>query len=682
MVKPRKKQIKLQNKIVEQKLPEKRTSFFKAAHYKLAFPIVFLFAVILYSNSINNQYALDDVVVIYNNTFTKQGVAGIDELLFNDTFLGYIGKKKNLVAGGRYRPLTPIMFAVEVELFGENPLVGHIITVFFYGLTALMLYIVLSTLFDTKYKWLKDRWFLSLPFICTLLYIAHPLHSEAVANIKGRDEIITFLGALAAWYFTLKYLELRQAKYLIYNFFIFFLALMAKENAITFLAIIPLSVYFFTDHKIKANLVSIIPLILASAVFLSLRQVILGSPTADTIPNLINDPFLYANFSERYATVFYTFLIYLKLLFFPATLTIDYYPYHIPLINWSDIRAIVPLVIYLFLGIYALIGFKKKSLISFALLFYFASFSVVSNLLFSIGVFMNERFLFISSLGFCLIIAYWFVVKIPQFISENKHLAYSKAVSFVIVTILILYSIRVFSRNNDWYDDRTLFAADVKTSHNSAFSSKTVGNHCIDDGIKPEFEKQRDTLLRQAIIELTRSTEIFPDFEKATFLLGNAHYLYNKNYDSAFFFYMRVLHQLPTFGEIYTNIPVMFQDFKDADYKIARYEDIFNFFPHNFVVCENLGALYLIDKKNYEKAIFYLENAIRIDDKKVGPYKNLGVAYFNNKKAETASIVFEEALKIAPNDAELYKNLSFVYNYLGNKEKANFYATKLKSLQN
>jgi len=71
-----------------------------------------LFAFLLYSNSLFFKYTLDDTLVITENKFTKQGITGIKNILNNDSFVGFLGENKNLLPGGRYRPLSQITFAI------------------------------------------------------------------------------------------------------------------------------------------------------------------------------------------------------------------------------------------------------------------------------------------------------------------------------------------------------------------------------------------------------------------------------------------------------------------------------------------------------------------------------------------------------------------------------------------
>ena len=85
-----------------------------------------------------------------------------------------------------------------------NPVYGHLTNAVMYALTSVVLFLVLIRLFPPDQK---RYWFFSLPFIATLLWTAHPLHTEVVANIKGRDEIMSLLFALASLYFSIKFLE-------------------------------------------------------------------------------------------------------------------------------------------------------------------------------------------------------------------------------------------------------------------------------------------------------------------------------------------------------------------------------------------------------------------------------------------------------------------------------------------
>ena len=96
--------------------------------------ILMLFPFLIYYKSFSFRYVLDDSVVITVNLFTKQGIKGIGKKNSTESFTGYFGEQKDLVQGARNRPLPIASFAVEYEIFGENPHLSHFINILLYGI--------------------------------------------------------------------------------------------------------------------------------------------------------------------------------------------------------------------------------------------------------------------------------------------------------------------------------------------------------------------------------------------------------------------------------------------------------------------------------------------------------------------------------------------------------------------
>src|SRR5688572_30865975 len=136
-----------------------------------------LFAFALYANTLSHDYTVDDGTVISNNKITKKGISAIPEIFSTSYRAGFWERQEGL-----YRPLSVAMFAIEWELAPENPSPGHWINVILYALTAFLMMMTLSNIFK-NYSPL-------LPLLATLLFVVHPIHTEVVANIKSRDEIL------------------------------------------------------------------------------------------------------------------------------------------------------------------------------------------------------------------------------------------------------------------------------------------------------------------------------------------------------------------------------------------------------------------------------------------------------------------------------------------------------------
>jgi len=345
-----------------------------------------------------------------------------------------------------------------------------------------------------------------------LLFALHPIHGEVVANVKGRDEILALMGALSAMYFTLRYIEKDNIIFLVLSGVTFLLGTLAKEHVISFLAVIPLMTYFFTKSSFRKNGITVIPLVAATLVFLYMRKEALdvdhlfdfSSGKAST--DVMNNPFAEMNVSERFATVFYTLGIYVKLLFIPHPLTHDYYPYQIPIMNWGNIGSILSFLVYAAMGLFALWGLRKKSIVAFGILFFLLPLFPVSNLLISVGTFMNDRFIFISSVGFCIVMGYWISRKLPAPVLNMS----------LFVILLLGYSAKTFTRVPDWKDAFSLNSAAVKYSPNSARANLYMSTALFKNFYKQETNSQRKTeYLNEIQSYVDKSLLILPTYASA-----------------------------------------------------------------------------------------------------------------------------------------------------------------------
>lgn len=426
----------------------------------------------LYWASVAFGYVLDDEMVIQKNTFTQEGFGGIGRIFGADSFMGYFQKQDRLylLEGGRYRPLSLATFAMEIGIFGkENPMlphVSHFVNILLYGLTGLLLYRILLGLFPQKEG---GHWYFGLPFLAALIFVLHPLHVECVANIKGRDEILALLFSLGALYATLKYFDTSRSVWLLLSGVSLLLGLFAKENALTFLAVIPATVVFFTPVPRGRVLAAAWPLLVAAVVFILVRFRALGFMLdhGKAMNDLMNDPFLGMTAGEKLATTFLTLGWYIKLLFVPHPLTHDYYPYHVPKVGWSDWRALVSLALYLGMGAWAVLNWRKRAVAAWCVVFFLLTLSIVSNLFVSVGTFMNERFAYMPSVAFCVLIAWLLSRKLPELFRSAPD-APSILGAGILVGMLGFFGWRTVTRVPDWESERTLNPAAVRVSEGSA----------------------------------------------------------------------------------------------------------------------------------------------------------------------------------------------------------------------
>jgi protein O-mannosyl-transferase len=632
---------------------------------RLQASILFISAFLLYANTLQHQYALDDAIVITQNMFTTEGVKGIGGILKYDTFYGFFKEegKANLVAGGRYRPFTLIMFAIENQLFGQKPFIGHLFNVLWFAVTCVLLYVLLLKLLniynaDKKGEQTAQNTFIA--FAAALLFTVHPIHTEVVANIKGRDEIIALLGSLSAVWFSLKAFDNQGVKQIIYTasaFILSFVAVMSKENAITFVVIVPLIYWFFLKTNWIDTLKPLIPFALSTIAFIILRGAVIGYTFGSEQNEMLNNPYIkivnnqYIPFEtgEKMSTIIYTLGKYIGLLIFPHPLTHDYYPNHISLTPFGDPIVTLSLVLHIALLYFMVKNWQKRSLFSFSLAFYFITLSIVSNLVFPVGTHMAERFIFMPSVAFCLICAL-FLEKILRGGSGKMQM-----VMGVLLAVVALFSIKTITRNPVWKDDYTLFSSDVSTSANSAKVQCAVGGQQIDKAVKIEDKTQRDALLREAIEHLNRSLQVHPNYKEPYNLLGNA-YTHLGEATNAVTAYKNALKIDPNFKVAQSNLNLVAGN--------AQVQEL-----------KNLGLDAGKTKQDFDKAISYFKQALALapDDPQI--YSYLGTCYGMKNDPKNAIEVLEKALKLRE-DKQDALNLSQSYKQIGNAEKEIEWAAK------
>ncbi len=581
--------------------------------------LFFVLGFLLYGYSLFSDYVLDDQIVITDNRFTKEGMAGIGKILSKETFVGYFGEQRDLVAGARYRPLSLVTFAIEWAMFAPNEanlpkmkagqkrdyngdefktvrIVHHFVNIVLYCLSALLLYRVLLMLFPLKED---EEWYFNLPLVAALLFLLHPIHSEAVANIKGRDEIMSFLGVFGTLYYVLKYTETKSILRLVQAGIVFFLALLSKENSLTFLAIVPLTLYCFKNDDRKKLLSSSAPLWIATLLYFIIRVSIIGYLLSNgkEITDLMNNPFYGLVFNERTATVFFTLFRYIQLLIFPHPLTHDYYPYQIPIVNWSNPQSLAALAMYSLAGLYAVWAvFKHRSIVGYGILFYLITFSIVSNIPFSIGTFMNDRFIYLSSVGFCLIVAYGLV---HFFREENRR----KIGLGLLVVLAGAYSLKTITRVPDWKNTLSLNTSAIEVSPNSARANLFYGVALFQEAQKPGVgEPDRKTYMYKALPYIEKAVQILPSYGNALHMLSGIDaeiYQYDQDID-------KILGKYATYLEYRDKLTI--EDIATGGVFIDKY---LAYFGRNAAYKDKLIVFYkkiipmFLNKKDYTNAIRY-----------------------------------------------------------------------------
>lgn len=584
-----------------------------------------LLAFILYANTFGHEWALDDFSIIKENWVTQSGIGeGIATHLTHSYRYGY-GVGYNTL----YRPLSLVLFTIEWSLVPDSPGFMHFMNVVWYALTGFLLFFTLKKVFSNQNVFLA--------FATTLLFIAHPLHTESVANIKGRDDILGLFFILLAVYWLWDYLKKSDVKWLALSVGSYFLALMAKESSVTFVAIFPLMMYFFTKIEISKNLKASALYLVAALLFIFIRSQILGDAmgvqNTSPLDNVLEST---SNFMDKKATALLILGKYLSLLFFPHPLVSDAGSFQIPITTFGDWRVLLSLVIHFGLFVFAVLNLQKKSILSFAILFYILNFSITSNLFITIGTGYAERLLYLPLLGFSLGIA-WLLMKFlggemksSKRFELNNFFTKNTMPLAALAVIILAYSGKTIIRNQAWKDSLTLYETDVLTSPNCAKLQFHYGLEMNKKG-KTLSGKEQSEVMNQTKQIFEKATEIYPQYHDAYSQLGLWHYNAGQNNPNKVAFenkaeelFNEAIKHKPNnekafngLGMIYfgkSNLARANGNLQEAErlrlLAKSTYEKILGFDPRNVDATRNLGVVYALNKE-FDRAIQYFQQGIR-----------------------------------------------------------------------
>lgn len=544
---------------------------------------------VLYGVTIGFGYLQDDQLFIWDNSFVQKGFAGLAEIFGNDSLLGYYKDPTKMLEGGRYRPLPLATFAMEIGLFGkDSPGVAHFSNVLLYGLLGILLYRVLTGLFPLKEG---GKWYFSVSFLASVLFMLHPLHVEVVANIKSRDEILALMGSLGALWAILKYFDTQENRWRWIAAVSFFLGLLSKENTATFLAIIPLTLWVFSSVPFGRIYSACTPMLAALAAFLLLRAMVLDSPIEHP-DELVLNPFFGMSFAEKFGTIFLSLGWSLKLLFLPHPLTIDYYPYHVQKVSWTDFRALLSLVAYGAMGVWAfrkILQARAAATIdamvpAYSILYFILTISVVSNIFVRTSTFLNERFLFMPSVGFCLLVAWFIARKLPVLLQKPQD--QPNIGSLVLIgSLAVLFGLRSWTRVPDWGGDGTALVESALRVSGDSYRANYYYANLLHQTQYLKIEKATDAAsvaTRKNLIGtiesyLDRSLEINPGYRLAAPLkvqMAVARYNQDKDLDKLLKDLERLIQGQPANGEMLGMVLEVLKSLKGSD------PNVYNFFCH------------------------------------------------------------------------------------------------------
>ena len=494
----------------------------------------FVLIFLIYGQSLTGGFVFDD-----------RGIIEHSELLSN---LGNL-KETALypywtVEAGLYRPVTLLSYSFNFIFLGSSPAGFHFINLLLYLAICISIYFLIKKLF-------RNGW---LAYLVALLFLVLPIHTEVVANITGRSELLALLFSL------LVLLEFTREKVVAWRIGLWLLlAIGSKETAI---AAIPLALMVLAIKEreswlgsVKRHFKGLTALVVATSLYFFMRFIVLG-PTHffGVKTSLIENPLIFADIPARFATASSILWMYVQKLFWPVNLCSDYSYNQIPVIHsFLNLEVILGLVILFGAVAVIIMCFRKRSAISFGAAIFLFSFLPVSNILFPVGTIAGERLFFFPSLGFALVVAVGLYALLSKSVNKNSRIA----VLIMIVLVLLSYGFLAFKRQTVWLSEEKLFLSAVECSPNSVLSRSNAGAAYLFMGN-----------LERAAEELEISRAIKPIYSKGLNNLGLVYWKQGENREAENLYMQSLQQEFPYYGAI-ENLVLLY--LSERDYTKARH---------------------------------------------------------------------------------------------------------------
>jgi hypothetical protein len=579
----------------------------------------------LYARTIGYNYCLDDFSSIKENWVVKGGLKNLGTMFSTEYRYGAWNSP-----GSLYRPIPLVLFSLEWQFAPDKPWLGHFVNMLLYGLTGWALWIT--------WRRILANFSPLLPALAVLFFLVLPVHTEVASNIKSSDEMMSLIFATFSMYSIWRYFENNRNGWLVTAVLLYAGAMFSKEGAITFLAILPLTIWFFTNQTSAKNFRIWALMLIPGVLFLLIRKAILDAqPYPEQYSELDNFMVAAKGPIERFASAFMMCGQYLYTMIFPVHLVSDQgYPQIKP-INFSDLRAWGGLLSYAALFIWAALNLKKKHFLSYCIFVFLFAFAPFSNIFLQIGTSYGERLLYLPSLGYVLALA-WIICKVFK-IDDPRQIwnpnGKGSLVWGVAGALLAVYGIRTLIRIPAWQNSESLYSADIAQSPNSAKLNYHYGLEKVRLGMDEKGSVVTDsTWVNKGIDTYSKAIQLYPKYHDAYGSRGLA-YFRMKKYDQAFEDYQ-----------------------KSLEYR-----------PNDSKTLSNVGFIYFM-RNQFDKAEEVYKKSIQFDPRFVDARRNLGAIYAMKKEFPAAIEQWQEGLKYEPTNATLLFYIGSAYNDMGQPDKA------------
>jgi tetratricopeptide (TPR) repeat protein len=601
---------------------------------------------LLYASVFDGPFVYDDTFYVRDNTMV-QDAANIGAFWTTP----YPATRPEL---GLYRPVTATTYLVDYLAYGLNPGGFHVSNAALHGSASALATLLVAGLGAST----------PAAAIAGVIFAVHPVHTEAVAWIVGRAEVLAGAGCFGAFLAWIRFRRTHSTLSLALAVGLYFLALGAKETAAPLPAAILLAEWLRLVPAAPDTAAGVRPrkrgwrtllpyagFALAFGVYVALRvHAISRFSMLEATTAFVGDPG-----NVRILSAIAVIGRYVLLCFLPIDLRVDYSDLKFD--RLSDLPVLFGVAAIL-AAIGAGLALRRRAPWATVWIGWFLLFVLpFSNLIIQIGAVAAERFVYISSLGVCALAG----VGLATGFAASRPRAVRGASAAVVAGLVLLLALGTAARNRDWQDPLRLFATEAERSPRSEKARLNLAAGLLEAA--KQTGDQRTLMRAESVflegIALRRVSDSKVTGDHARLLDLYANYLQDHGrVAEAVPYYEKLSGFLKQNPGLLDNGPDFYVWFGAAleatgqiDKAVAQYEVARASKTGWIVPLRNIGQLLMKQGKLEEAAQIYRE-AITADPSFALGYVNLGVCLLRRSRTDEALAVLKSLEETVPDTAE------------------------------
>jgi tetratricopeptide (TPR) repeat protein len=577
------------------------------------------------------------------------------------------------------RLITLYSFAANYYVNGLNASGYHVFNFIIHILTGFGIWHLAHLLLNLRNSGIKDRASdntLLLAFFAALIFVVHPVQTQAITYITQRFSAITTFFYIFSLIFYLQGrltsgFGIKRLSFWSLSLLSAVGAILSKEEAFSLPFMVMLMELMFFSRaeepvvktapkgkgkkevvKVPATLFGMpkfLVYILAVTGTLVVLLLIVHALSGSNLSTYLHWKAKSESHDGDYVTT-YTYLLtqtrvimtFLRLLILPVKQTLEYdYPLSHSLFELPVIASILGIFLLIFTGFKL---FKRSPLTAFGIGWVLLTFSV--NLIPRVNVLFEHK-LYLISFGFCIA-----AVAIIDMLIKERRWRYG-----VLSVLIVILGVTAFKRNDVWRTELSLWQDVVAKSPNKSRPNANIGKAYLELRDYPN-----------ALRYLDRAIELNPKDNRAITNRGSVYFALH-NYDKALENYNQAMAIDPNYFGTFINRGLLYMETGQLELAKQDFDRAVAMDPKFQYAYVKRGNLLRQTGKPLE-ALEEFNKALSIDNVDLEALIGRAITYFDLKETEKAIKDFNQAIAIAPANGRLYLDRGFFYLNQGDIDKA------------